>query len=72
MKKLKTLSDEFVISIGLLLASFFIFQAAILPRIVTEENLSAATIISSKNPYSLAPSKNIPGVFTFNYKFNQI
>jgi hypothetical protein len=34
MKKIKKLSDEFVISVGLLLVSFFIFQGAILPGMV--------------------------------------
>lgn len=70
MKKIKNLSDEFVLSISLLLASFFIFQAAVFPSIVSTSRLAAVTTsFPVKNIYAMTPSKNIPAVFNFNYKF---
>lgn len=65
---MKKLSDEFVIAVGLLLISFFIFQTAIMPTLFRED-LAAAVSTSVKNDYSMQLSKTNPGVFTFNYKF---
>ncbi len=65
---MKKLSDEFVIAVGLLLISFFIFQTAIMPTLFRED-LAAAVSTSVKNDYSMQLSKTNPGAFTFNYKF---
>lgn len=65
---MKKISDEFVIAVGLLLISFFIFQAAIFPTL-NKKNLTAAVSGVVKNEYGLKPSTTIPGTFYFKYKF---
>ncbi len=67
--KLKKLSDEFVISVGMLLISFFIFQAAILPGI-EKDNQAALVSSSLKNEYTLTPSKLRPGSYDSKYKID--
>lgn len=42
MRKIKVVSDEFVLAVGLLLVTFFIFQAGILPSLIAEDDLTAA------------------------------
>ncbi len=64
MKKLKKVSDEFVMSVGLLLVSFFIFQMAILPTL-DRGDLSANVRLSTTIG---AADKPTPG-FTFNHVF---
>lgn len=70
MKKLKNLSDEFVLSIGLLLMSFFIFQGAVLPSILPKEDLPAATSLSSTKSFKIERSKLNPQAYVFDYKFD--
>lgn len=65
MKKIKKLSDEFVISVGLLLVSFFIFQGAILPGMV--RGMLSANVALAANPYALTPSTYATGAFSFKY-----
>jgi hypothetical protein len=65
---MKKLSEEFVISVGLLLISFFIFQFAIFPGLFPE-SLTATVLNTTVNEYNLRPSTKAPGTFTFNYKF---
>ncbi len=66
---MKNLSDEFVISIGLLLMSFFIFHVVIFPSIIRESNVAVVSLSSTRNIYNMTPSDNFPGVFNFNYKY---
>ncbi len=65
---MKKISDEFVISVGLLLVSFFIFQGAILPSMF--KGVLSANVASAANPYGLTASKYAPGVFSFHYLFS--
>ncbi len=70
MKKFKNLSNEFVLSVGLLLTSFFIFQAAILPTIIPEGDLTAATVRSTKDTFKIERSKINPEAYVFDFKFD--
>lgn len=70
MKKFKTLSNEFVLSVGLLLTTFFIFQAAVLPSIVPGDNLAATATRTTKDTFKIERSKINPEAFVFNYKFD--
>lgn len=69
MKKMKNLSDEFVISIGLLLTSFFIFQVAVLPTIYRPSQ-TAGVIFSTKTDYKISKSRIDDNAFNFNYQFS--
>jgi uncharacterized repeat protein (TIGR01451 family) len=70
MKKFKALSDEFVLSVGLLLTSFFIFQAAILPTMIPQGDLAAATLRSTKDTFKIERSRINPDAYVFDYKFD--
>lgn len=65
---MKRISDEFVMSIGLLFVSFFIFQVAIIPNLYSGK-LTAAVSNAVKNDYNIKPSTKVHGSFTFDYKF---
>lgn len=68
---MKKLSDEFVLSIGMLLTSFLMFQAAILPNIFKDQDSLTATVSksSTRNIYDMKESSEYSGTFLFKYEF---
>lgn len=72
---MKKLSKDFIVAVSLLVATFSISQFAIIPSIVSGDNFLAQTIreeSKKNNIYNLAPSKDFPGVFNFNYVFDKL
>ena len=72
---MKKLSKDFIVAVSLLVATFSISQFAIIPSIVSGNNFLAQTIreeSKKNNIYNLAPSKDFPGVFNFNYVFDKL
>ncbi len=68
---MKKLSDEFVLSVGMLLTAFLIFQAAIIPGMYNKDQ-TAAVFTSKKDSFEISPSKSNPKVFSFEYKFETL
>ncbi len=68
--RMKKLSDEFVLSVGMLLTSFLILQVAIIP-LIYRGSQTALVKDSAPSTYGIVESKLAPGVYSFKRVFNK-
>lgn len=71
MKKMKRLSDEFVLAVSMLITSFIVFQIAIFPAYYGYQQRATVREAAS-NPYRIVPSREHPGAYVFNYSFAKV
>jgi hypothetical protein len=75
MKKIKALKNVVQITLSVAIAGI-VFSLFALSGISIDGNALKASVLSAfsqnKNPYNIAPSKTIPGTFTFNYQYAKV
>lgn len=69
---MKKLSDEFVLSVSLLLVSFFILEVAIIPSMRPDKNLSATVSLSNYDRYESTGSRSFPPEYDFPHVLGEL
>lgn len=68
---MKKFSREFLVSVTLIVISFFIVQFAVMPSVYPSQTAAIRDSVSS-NVYQIVTSKLSPEAFSFNYQFGKL